>query len=80
MLKHLTRTALAAVAAGAFATTALAADYSLRFQSSDPAGNPNFELQQGWTEAVKEKTGGRIEIDAAPDDIGASQIDDLYRS
>ena len=66
MLKHLTRTALAAIAIGALTTTALAADFSFRFQSSDPAGNPNFELQQGWTEAVKEKTGGRIEIELLP--------------
>ncbi|QFT70322.1 Lactate-binding periplasmic protein precursor [Labrenzia sp. THAF35] len=66
MLKLLTRTALAAVAAGALATTAMAADYSFRFQSSDPAGNPNFVLQQGWAASVKEKTGGKIEVELLP--------------
>ncbi|WP_428643742.1 TRAP transporter substrate-binding protein [Roseibium sp.] len=66
MLKMLTKTALAAVAAGALMASASAADYSLRFQSSDPAGNPNFELQQGWAESVKEKTGGRVEIELLP--------------
>ena len=66
MLKLLTRTALAAVAAGALASTAMAADYSFRFQSSDPAGNPNFVLQQGWAASVKEKTGGKIEVELLP--------------
>lgn len=53
--------ALSLVASGAFAQ-----DYSLRFQSSDPAGNPNFLFQQEWTESVKEITGGRIEIELLP--------------
>ena len=66
MLKHLTRATLAAVAAGAIATSALGADYSFRFQSSDPAGNPNFVLQQGWAKSVAEKTGGKIEIELLP--------------
>ena len=34
---------------------ASAQDYSFRFQSSDPAGNPNFEYQKGWTDLVKER-------------------------
>jgi TRAP-type mannitol/chloroaromatic compound transport system substrate-binding protein len=66
MLKNLTKIALSAVAAGALMSSAIAADFSFRFQSSDPAGNPNFELQQGWAASVKDKTGGRIEIDLLP--------------
>lgn len=66
MLKTLTKTALAAVAATAMLTAASAQEFSFRFQSSDPAGNPNFELQQGWVEAVKEKSGGRIAIELLP--------------
>jgi TRAP-type mannitol/chloroaromatic compound transport system substrate-binding protein len=66
MLKNLTKIALSAVAVGALMSSAIAADFSFRFQSSDPAGNPNFELQQGWAASVKEKTGGRIEIDLLP--------------
>lgn len=40
-----------------------AQEFSFRFQSSDPAGNPNFELQKGWTELVKQKSGGRVQVD-----------------
>lgn len=55
----------ATLAALALGTTAQA-QTTLRFQSSDPAGNPNFELQQGWAETVAEKTGGEIEIELLP--------------
>ena len=40
-MKHL-RNGSAALAIGLFATVAAAQEYSFRFQSSDPAGNPNF--------------------------------------
>jgi TRAP-type transport system periplasmic protein len=43
-----------------------AQEFTFRFQSSDPAGNPNFVFQQGWTEVVKEKTGGRVAIELLP--------------
>jgi TRAP-type C4-dicarboxylate transport system substrate-binding protein len=55
--------------AGAFAlasSSAFAADYTFKFQSSDPAGNPNFELQKGWAESVAEMSDGRIEIQLLP--------------
>lgn len=45
---------------------ALAADYNLKFQSSDPAGNLNFGLKQEWTKRVQEMTGGRVEITLLP--------------
>ncbi|WP_417718797.1 TRAP transporter substrate-binding protein [Salipiger sp.] len=45
---------------------AQAQDYSFRFQSSDPAGNPNFEFQQQWTQTVNEMTGGRVAIELLP--------------
>lgn len=57
----------AALAAGMLlAASAQAEGYSFRFQSSDPAGNPNFEFQQAWTETVKEMTGGRVAIELLP--------------
>ncbi|WP_420002638.1 TRAP transporter substrate-binding protein [Arenibacterium sp. LLYu02] len=49
--------------------SAMAQEVSLRFQSSDPAGNPNFELMQGWGELVGEMSGGRIAIEVVP--VGA---------
>ena len=62
MTRILTTAAAAALLAGA----AAAQDYSFRFQSSDPAGNPNFELQQQWTEMVSEATDGRVAIELLP--------------
>ncbi len=61
-MKHLTIAALLA----SVATSAFAQDMTLRFQSSDPAGNPNFQLQQQWAESVSEKTGGAIAINLLP--------------
>lgn len=43
-----------------------AQEYSFKFQSSDPAGNPNFEFQQGWADLVAEKSEGAIEIEILP--------------
>ncbi len=59
----------AAIAASSFALiagSAAAQEYSFRFQSSDPAGNPNFIMQQEWTKIVAEKTGGAISIELLP--------------
>lgn len=64
-MKHLIT---GAIFAAAFAGTAFAQDYSYRFQSSDPAGNPNFILQQKWVELVKDKTDGAIAIELLPVD------------
>lgn len=66
MLKNLTFMALATVAGVAVSATAFGADFNFKFQSSDPAGNPNFVLQQGWAAGVKDKTGGRVEIELLP--------------
>ena len=62
------RTLLAATAVMALAAPALAAEYEFKFQSSDPAGNPNFELQKTWVEDVAQKSDGRIAIDLLPVD------------
>ncbi|MGR3592485.1 MAG: TRAP transporter substrate-binding protein [Limimaricola soesokkakensis] len=45
---------------------AVAQDYSFRFQSSDPAGNPNFALQSEWAESVSEMSDGRIAVEMLP--------------
>ena len=54
---------LLAISAASYADT-----MNLRFQSSDPAGSPNFELQQTWTKLVEEKTDGQIVIEMLPVD------------
>ena len=43
-----------------------AAEFEFKFQSSDPSGNPNFVLQQGWAKALAEKTGGRVKVEMLP--------------
>ncbi|MDP5308687.1 TRAP transporter substrate-binding protein [Paracoccus spongiarum] len=48
------------------AGAAVAQDFTFKFQSSDPAGNPNFEFQKGWTDLVAEKSGGKIKIELLP--------------
>ena len=45
---------------------AAAQEFSFTFQSSDPAGNPNFVFQQGWAELMAEKSEGRVKIDLLP--------------
>jgi TRAP-type C4-dicarboxylate transport system substrate-binding protein len=60
------RIALAAALAAGLAHGAAAQDWSLRFQSSDPAGNANYILQQEWVEDVAERTDGRVEIELLP--------------
>lgn len=65
-MKTFTKLALAAVAAVAITGHAAAQEYSFKFQSSDPAGNPNFILQQGWTKALSEATDGRVEVELLP--------------
>ena len=57
------RTLLAATALSLSAGAVLAQEHTFRFQSSDPAGNPNFQLQQQWAESVAEMSDGAIEID-----------------
>ncbi|MDL0431061.1 TRAP transporter substrate-binding protein [Marinobacter sp. TBZ242] len=48
------------------AFNAFAADYNFKFQSSDPSGVKNFEIQQAWADRVEAMTGGRVEIDLLP--------------
>ncbi|WP_089422988.1 MULTISPECIES: TRAP transporter substrate-binding protein [Roseobacteraceae] len=46
-----------------------AQEFSFKFQSVDPAGNPNFQIQKEWTEQVGVMSGGRIAIELLP--VGA---------
>lgn len=61
------------IAAGALSAAAglpaAAQEYSFKFQSVDPAGNPNFMIQDEWTERVELMSGGRIQIELLP--VGA---------
>ncbi|WP_319533942.1 TRAP transporter substrate-binding protein [uncultured Vibrio sp.] len=58
-----------AISLALLSTSAFAADYNFKFQSSDPSGDKNFQVQKQWTERVEQMSGGRIEIDLLP--VGA---------
>ncbi|BCH26346.1 lactate-binding periplasmic protein [Mesorhizobium sp. L-8-10] len=66
MKRYIMGMALALVSTVAIVAGATAQEYSFRFQSSDPAGNPNFEYQKGWTDLVAEKSGGKVKIELLP--------------
>jgi TRAP-type mannitol/chloroaromatic compound transport system substrate-binding protein len=57
-----------AVLAGAalIGNTALAADYEWTFQTSETAGEPQFEIKKEWAENVARMSGGRISIEILP--------------
>ncbi|MFQ6551864.1 TRAP transporter substrate-binding protein [Aestuariibius insulae] len=60
------RATFIATALAVLASTASAQDHSFRFQSSDPAGNANFQLQQQWAASVSELTDGRVTVELLP--------------
>ncbi|WP_421781749.1 TRAP transporter substrate-binding protein [Kiloniella litopenaei] len=66
MLKKLTTGLVMGLSAALMSTASIAADYNFKFQSSDPAGNPNFILKQEWAQRVDEMTGGRLKIEMLP--------------
>ena len=65
-MNKFTTTLLTAATAGILSTSAIAADYNFKFQSSDPAGDKNFQVQKEWTQRVETMTGGRVHIDLLP--------------
>ena len=65
---RLTGYAVSAALALSLAGSAAAQEFSLRFQSSDPAGNPNFELKQQWADRVETMSDGRLSVEILPVD------------
>ena len=68
-MKNTMKTLTAAVAVALLSSSALAAEFNFKFQSSDPSGDKNFQVQKEWTERVEKMSAGRIEIDLLP--VGA---------
>ncbi len=61
---------IATLAAGSALALSLscahAAEYTLKIQSSDPAGDQNFLIQKEWADKLKNDSKGRLEIDLLP--------------
>lgn len=65
-MSKFTQSLVTATLVGALSTTAFAAEYTFKFQSSDPSGDKNFQVQKEWTERVEQMSGGRIKINLLP--------------
>lgn len=65
-MKKLHKSLLSGVIAAALSTSALAADFVFKMQSSDPSGDKNYQVQQQWAERVGEMSDGRIDIKLLP--------------
>lgn len=66
MTSKITTLAASAVLTVGLAAPSIAQEFALRFQSSDPAGNPNFVLQTEWADNVAVLTGGRVTVEMLP--------------
>lgn len=67
MMRHfLFNTAATLVTVFGLTTAALAQELSFRFQSSDPAGSPNFQYQKDWTDLVAKRSDGKVKIELLP--------------
>ncbi|MEH6452460.1 MAG: C4-dicarboxylate ABC transporter substrate-binding protein, partial [Psychromonas sp.] len=65
-MKNIHKTLLAGAIASIFSTSALAADFVFKIQSSDPSGDKNYQVQQQWAERVEKMSDGRIDIKLLP--------------
>ncbi len=65
-MKLLKSVAAAALLATGLATGASAADYALKFQSSDPAGAPTYKIQAEWAKGIEAMTDGRVTLEVLP--------------
>jgi len=65
-MKYTMKILTTSVVIALLSTSAFAADFNFKFQSSDPSGDKNFQVQKEWTERVAKMSGGRIEIDLLP--------------
>ncbi|RKF17971.1 TRAP transporter substrate-binding protein [Alginatibacterium sediminis] len=59
-------TITSAIALALLSSSVFAAEFNYKFQSSDPSGDKNFQVQKEWTERVELMSGGRIDIDLLP--------------
>lgn len=68
-MKTISKTIIAASVATLMSASAFAAEFNFKFQSSDPSGEKNFQVQQAWAEQLEKDTDGRIDVTMLP--VGA---------
>jgi TRAP-type C4-dicarboxylate transport system substrate-binding protein len=69
LLNSTIKALLTGAALAVLTTGAMAQDVALKFQSSDPAGDPNYQLYKEWADSVSEMTDGQVSIELLP--VGA---------
>jgi TRAP-type mannitol/chloroaromatic compound transport system substrate-binding protein len=62
----LLKASIATAVAGLISMSAAAADFTFKIQSSDPAGDKNYQVQQEWANRVEKMSGGRLDIELLP--------------
>lgn len=67
-MKHLVSAIVTAAVVGFLAFPATAQTIDLKMQSSDPAGNPVFAIEQEWAKKVTVASGGRLNVEILPVD------------
>ncbi|MCK2182441.1 TRAP transporter substrate-binding protein [Halomonas getboli] len=66
MITRMPLKTLTAAVLGAMAVNAQAADYEWTFQTSETAGEPQFEMKKAWADNVEQMSDGRISIEILP--------------
>lgn len=51
---------------GLIASTAVSQEYNFKFQTSDPAGSPTFQILEKWTDRLTSASDGRLVIQLMP--------------
>ncbi|MFG6179547.1 TRAP transporter substrate-binding protein [Halomonas sp. THAF12] len=69
MITRMPLKTLTAAVLGALAVSAQAADYEWTFQTSETAGEPQFEMKKAWADNVEQMSDSRISIEILP--VGA---------
>ncbi|GED23488.1 TRAP transporter substrate-binding protein [Halomonas halmophila] len=66
MMSRMPLKTLTVAVLGALAIDAQAAEYEWTFQTSETAGEPQFEMKKAWAENVEQMSDGRIAIEILP--------------
>ncbi|MDR5861266.1 TRAP transporter substrate-binding protein [Halomonas eurihalina] len=66
MMSRMPLKTLTVAVLGALAFNAQAAEYEWTFQTSETAGEPQFEMKKAWAENVEKMSDGRIAIEILP--------------